>query len=129
MDHQSYLDIAYSEAKNSIASGGIGAGAVMVKSGRIVAQSHDRTRQINDPIAVAEVDCVRRAGRRGDQAELTLYTTRYPDMLSAGTILQFSIGSVVVGLTRSDTPALALLQDKNVPVTFCPHTGCQELMR
>lgn len=128
MDHQIFLDIACNEAKQSIASGGLGVGAVMVKNGEVVAQSHDRTRQINDPIAVAEVDCIRKAGRRNDQAELTLYSTRYPDMLCVGTILQFSIGSVVIGLEGSDTPELTLLRNKNVPIMFSPHIQCQELM-
>lgn len=129
MDHQKFLDIACSEAKQSIASGGIGAGAVMVKNDEVVAQSHDRTKQINDPIAVAEVDCIRKAGRRNDQPELTLYSTRYPDMLCVGTILQFSIGAMVIGLTQSDTPELALLKDKGVPVTFSPHAHCKELTK
>ena len=129
MDHQRFLDIACSEAKQSIASGGIGAGAVMVKNDEVVAQSHDRTKQINDPIAVAEVDCIRKAGRRNDQSELTLYSTRYPDMLCVGTILQFSIGAVVIGLEQSDTPELALLKDKGVPVTFSPHVHCKELTK
>ena len=129
MDHQRFLNTACSEAKQSIASGGIGAGAVMVKNDAIIAQSHDRTKQINDPIAVAEVDCIRKAGRRSDQAELTLYTTRYPDMLCVGTILQFSIGAVVIGLEQSDRPELTLLKDKGVPVTFSPHTQCKELMQ
>lgn len=129
MDHQRFLDIACSEAEQSIASGGIGVGAVMIKNDEVVAQSHDRTKQINDPIAVAEVDCIRKAGRRNDQAELTLYSTRYPDMLCVGTILQFSIGAMVIGLTQSDTPELALLRDKGVPVTFSPHAHCKELMK
>ena len=129
MDHQRFLDIACSEAKQSIVSGGIGAGAVMVKNDEVVAQSHDRTKQINDPIAVAEVDCIRKAGRRNDQAELTLYSTRYPDMLCVGTILQFSIGAVVIGLEQSDTPELTLLEDKGVPVTFSPHAQCKKLMQ
>lgn len=129
MDHKIFLDIACKEAKQSVATGGIGTGAVIVKNGEVVAQSHDRTRQINDPIAVAEVDCIRKAGRRNDQAELTLYSTRYPDMLCVGTVLQFSIGSIVVGLEQSDTPELTLLRDKNIPVTFSPHGECQELAR
>ena len=129
MDHQAFLDIACNEAKQSIMNGGVGAGAVIVKNGEVVAQSHDRTKQIHDPIAVAEVDCIRKAGRRNDQAELTLYSTRYPDMLCVGTILQFAIGAVVIGLERSDTPELALLKDKGVPVTFSPHIQCKALMQ
>ena len=129
MDHQRFLDIACNQAKQSIVGGGVGAGAVMAKNDEVVAISHDRTKQINDPIAVAEVDCIRKAGRRNDQIELTLYSTRYPDMLCVGTILQFAIGAVVIGLEQSDTPELALLEDKGVPVTFFPHVQSKELMQ
>ncbi|MDJ0955678.1 MAG: nucleoside deaminase [Arenicellales bacterium] len=129
MDHQRFLDIACDEAQQSIMNGGIGAGAVMVKNEGVIAKSHDRTKQINDPIAVAEVDCIRKAGRRNDQTELILYTTRYPDMLCVGTILQFSIGAVVIGLEQSDTPELTLLKNKGVPVTFSPHAQCKKLMQ
>ncbi|MBX2884438.1 MAG: hypothetical protein KTR32_31080, partial [Granulosicoccus sp.] len=58
---------------------------------------------------------------------LTLYTTRYPDMLTAGTVLQFSIGAVVIGLPEKSTPAIQLLKEKSVPVSFVPHAGCLEL--
>lgn len=129
MNHDKFLDAACEEARNGLQGGGVGAGAVLVKEGVIVARTHDRTRQLNDPVAVAEVDCIRRAGRRSDQRALTLYSTRYPDMLCTGTILQFSIGSLVIGLAEKDTAELALLAQKKVPVSFVPHTGCRELAR
>lgn len=127
MSHDNFLDVASAEAKQSMVDGGIGVGAVMVKDGTIIARSHDKTRQLDDPIAVAEVDCIRQAGRRSDQQELTLYSTRYPDMLCAGTILQFSVGSLVIGLEPTDTPEVAFLKSKKVPVVFCPHKQCREL--
>jgi len=125
--HQKFLDAACAEAKVSIGKGGVGVGAVMVKNGTIVARSHDRTIQLNDPIAVAEVDCIRIAGRRNDQSELTLYSSRYPDMLCAGTVLQFSIGSMVIGLEELESSELTLLKGKGVPVVFCLHDRCKEL--
>ena len=127
MTHKIFLDAACAEARQSVADGGIATGAVLVKGGEIVARSHDRTAQLNDPIAVAELDCIRRAGRRSDQSDLILYSTRYPDMLCAGTVVQFSIGAVVIGLDKIDSPVLALLQAKNVPVTFFSHRECAAL--
>lgn len=127
MNHQTFLDAACREARQSLADGGIGSGAVLVKGDEIVAHSHDRTTQLNDPVAVAEVDCIRNAGRRSDQADLTLYSTRYPDMLCVGTVLQFSIGAVVIGLEEIDLLELELLRAKKVPITFVPHRGCSRL--
>ncbi|MEM7196151.1 MAG: deaminase [Pseudomonadota bacterium] len=125
--HERFLAEAAAEARKSVAEGGKGVGAVLVKDETIVARSCDRTHQLNDPIAVAEMDCIRRAGRRADQSELTLYSTGYPDMLTAGTLLQFSIGALVVGRTALNSDSLKLLAERQLPVKFIPHTDCTSL--
>ena len=127
MDHPRFLEIAVDEAQQSGKDDCPRVGAVIVKGEEIVARSHDRTAQLNDPIAVAEVDCIRKAGRRNDQTELTLYSTRYPDMLCAGTILQFSIGTLVIGLEETQSAAIDLLKEKGVPVIFSPQASCARL--
>ncbi|MCP4432652.1 MAG: nucleoside deaminase [Gammaproteobacteria bacterium] len=111
-------------AKN-LSTGGLSgksntAGAVLVKGEHIVAQSGDRRVQQNNPVATAEMECIRQAGRRSDQAQLTLYSSAYPDMLIAGTILQFSIAAIVIGLPEASNQAIELLHSKAVPVTFLP---------
>jgi len=80
--------------------------------------------ELDNPVAVAEMDCIRAAGRRVDQRDLTLCTTRYPDMLVAGTVIQFSIGGLVIGQPEKDSAAVSLLREKGVPVTFV--AGVQE---
>ncbi len=123
----SFLEIAAAHARQSETESGIPAGAVLVKNGEVIASSHDRSQQLNDPVAAAEMDCIRRAGRRSDQAELVLYTTRYPDMLVAGTILQFAIGALVIGLPETSNQAIHLLKIKNIPITFLPTDQCMAL--
>ena len=120
MNHNKYLQAAIAEAKRSADEGGIAAGAALVKIEEVVAVGRDQTRQTNNPVAVAEVDCIRQAGRRNDQQDLILYTSRYPDMLAAGTILQFSIGALVIGQKEIENPVINLLKEKNIPVTFHP---------
>ncbi len=127
MNHEEFLQVTCDEAKQGLDEGGIGIGAVLVKNGQIIARSHDRTRQHNNPIAVAEVDCIKLAGRRGDQQQLTLYSSRYPDLLTAGTVLQFSIGSMVIGLDEKINPAISLLLSRNVPIIFKPFAACEHL--
>lgn len=127
MNHLPFLDQAAQEAGQARASGERPAGAVLVKDSEVIAHSHFRCQSLNDPIAVPEMECIRHAGRRTDQAELVLYSSRYPDMLVAGTIIQFSIGGLVIGLPEKDSSAISLLKEKNVPLTFVPHDGCLAL--
>lgn len=127
MNHLPFLDQAAREATKAKTMGDSPAGAVLVKQGKIIASSHNRCKTLNDPIAVPEMECIRDAGRRTDQSTLTLYSSRYPDMLVAGTIIQFSIGALVIGLPEQNSPAISLLRDKNVPIAFVPHDGCSAL--
>lgn len=127
MNHLPFLDLAVDEARQAEVEGERPAGAVLVKDGAVIARSHYRCQSLNDPIAVPEMDCIRRAGRRTDQRTLTLYSTRYPDLLVVGTIIQFSIGELVIGLPEKSSPAITLLHDKNVPIKFFPHDGCVQL--
>ena len=127
MNHLPFLDKAVDEARQAEEEGERPAGAVLVKGSEIIASSHSRCQSLNDPIAVPEMDCIRRAGRRSDQKTLTLYSSRYPDLLVAGTIVQFSIGELVVGLPEKSSPAISLLRNKNIPMTFLAHDGCMQL--
>lgn len=88
-------------------------GALLVKDGAIVSEGTSCRYSRSDPVRYAEMDCIANAGRRSDQAQLTLYTTGSPNWLTAGTIVQFGIGALVyAGITGSD--ALDFLADKGV---------------
>lgn len=115
-----YLAIARAEAEKGVANGEQYGGAVIVKAGAVVSKAHDYRQQLNNPIASAEMECIRLAGRRSDQKSLTLYSTNYPDLLTAGTLLQFSIGSLVIGKPSATNAAIDLLRSKAVPVEFYP---------
>jgi creatinine deaminase len=127
VNHAGFLDIACKEALNSSEEGGVVAGAVLTNGGEVIARSGDQSVQLNDPVAVAEMNCIRQAGRRSDQQQLTLYSTRYPNMLTAGTMLQFSLGKLVIGLPESSNQAIELLKSRGVPLEFIAHKGCATL--
>jgi creatinine deaminase len=114
--------IARENARLSQDYGDDPAGAVLVKEGEVIAHSRNRVRELNDPIAVAEMDCIRQAGRRNDHKSLSLFTTRYPDMLVAGTLVQFSVGRLVVGLSESSGDVIEFLGKNNVVVEFLEFT-------
>ena len=118
--HSHFIGLARAEASTAESNDGVSVGAVLVKGDELIVKAHDQTVQMNNPIAVAEMECIRQAGRRSDQSELTLYSTRYPDMLVVGTVLQFSIGAMVIALPETQSPAIDLLKQKSVPVTFFP---------
>ncbi len=94
------------------------AGAVLTDGAGIVASGRTRRVEMNDPIRFAAMDCISNAGRRNDQAELTLCLSHEPNWLEAGTIVQFGIGRVVVGdreaLATSET--LGFLKARQVSV-------------
>jgi len=115
MNDQDFMSIAFSESANSFAEK---AGAVLVIDDQIIAKSYDRTQELNDPTAIAEIDCIRKAGRRNDQSSMCLYTTKIPDMLGAGTVVQFGISSLVISGTPRDSATLDFLQQHGVLIRF-----------
>ncbi len=127
IDHTNNLKLAIQQALESESDGQPRVGAVLVKGEEIVGASNDKSRISNNPMAIAEMECIRQAGRRTDQRELTLYSTRYPNMLVAGTILQFSIGGLVIGLPESSNQAIDLLISKDIPVRFISTNECIQL--
>ncbi len=112
------FELAVDNARVSKDHGDEPTGAVLVKEGEVIASSRNRVRELNDPIAVAEMDCIRQAGRRSDHRKLTLYTTRYPDMLVAGTLVQFSVGRIAIGMPPTSSEPVTFLQENNIEVEF-----------
>ncbi len=119
MDNLELLQLAQQQAKLGAAEGGHAVGAVLAKGGEVIAAEYDRTIQLNDPIALAEFECIRAAGRRNDHAELSLYSTNSPNLLVAGVVIQFGIGALVVGEAEDTASrAIELLRSKAVPLTW-----------
>jgi len=118
MDHDRIWEQVTKQVDACADSGDEPAGAVLARGDEVVAAGRNRVSELNDPIAVAEMDCIRQAGRRSDQAELILYSSRLPSMLVAGTLLQFSIGGLCVNGSDEDNDAVDLLRSKGVAVTF-----------
>ncbi len=120
MLYAKFMKIARQQAQQNDADGGDSSGAVLVKGDEIIANSDDQRQKRNNPIATAEMECIRLAGRRTDQTDLVLVSTRYPDMLLAGTMLQFSIGGLVIGMPETSNHAIRLLKSKKIPVNVLP---------
>ena len=95
-----FLEAAIEEAKKSYAQGGIPIGSVLVQYGKIIGRGHNQRVQKNDPMAHAEIDCLRNAGRIGSYKDTVLYSTLMPCYLCGGAVVQFGINKVIVGESR-----------------------------
>ena len=119
-DHEQLMRHVEKLAADSEPDNGVKAAAILVKNGNIVASGSDRTIRLNDPIAVAVAQCYRDAGRRNDQSELDLYCSPAPDMLAAGIIIQFGVGTLYVREQIEDCAVLTFLDKHHTPIVSLP---------
>jgi tRNA(adenine34) deaminase len=97
---QSFMDIALTEARAAGARGEVPVGAVIVHEGRVVAQAGNRTRELHDPTAHAEVLAIRAACAGLGSERLVghdLYVTLEPCPICAGTIAAARIARLYYG--------------------------------
>ena len=92
-----FLQAAIDQAKKGLSEGGLPIGSVLVRDGKIVAAGHNRRVQHGDPMAHAEIDCLKQAGRQATYKDTVLYSTLMPCYLCTGAVLQFGIPKVVIG--------------------------------
>ncbi len=124
-----FLRAAYEQALESYNEGGLPIGAAMEENGTIIAAGHNRRVQEGDPIAHAEMDCFRKAGRRARYDGVTLYTTLSPCMMCAGTVLQFGVRRVVIGESRNFAGTIHFLRSYGVEVRLMDDGDCIALMK
>lgn len=89
MRQTGYMEIALEEAKAAADRGEVPVGAVLVHGGRIIARAGNRTRELADPTAHAEMLAIREACRAlvaERLAEADLFVTLEPCAMCAGAI-------------------------------------------
>lgn len=128
MTDDQLMRLALAQAQKSYDEGGLPIGAVMVEAGAVIASGHNRRVQDGDPIAHGEMDCLRRAGRRGRYDGVTMYTTLSPCMMCAGTVVQFGIRRVVIGEAKNFAGNIDFLRNHGVEVSLMDDPACIELM-
>lgn len=100
MTFRSHMQIALTEAEAAAARGEIPVGAVVLRGGEVIAQAGNRTRELNDPTAHAEILAIREACRLLGQERLTgcdLYVTLEPCPMCAAAISNVRIGRLYYG--------------------------------
>ena len=99
-DDTRFMKAALAEAKVAANADEVPVGAVLVRSGEIVARGLNRPVQDNDPTAHAEVMAIRAAAteeRNYRLADSTLYVTLEPCPMCVGAMLHARIGRLVFG--------------------------------
>ena len=94
------MDAALIEARAAAARGEVPVGAVIVQNGVVIAQAGNRTRELNDPTAHAEVLAIRAACSALGQERLAhcdLYVTLEPCPMCAAAISNARIARLYYG--------------------------------
>lgn len=101
MTFRSHMDIALAEATAAAERGEVPVGAVVLDAqGQVIARAGNRTRELNDPTAHAEVLAIRAACDALGQERLTgcdLYVTLEPCPMCAGAIANARIARLYYG--------------------------------
>ena len=128
-DHRAMLDVALDEARLGLAEGGIPIGAALFdRKGTLLGRGHNRRVQENDPSVHGETDAFRKAGRQRRYQDTIMVTTLAPCWYCSGLIVQFRIGTVVVGESRTFRGGIDWLRERGVNVVDLDSPECVSLL-
>ncbi len=123
------LGIALDEARLGLSEGGIPIGAALFdRNGKLLGRGHNRRVQEDDPSIHGETDAFRKAGRRRGYQDTVMVTTLAPCWYCCGLIVQFRIGAVVVGESRTFRGGIDWLRERGVEVIDLGSTECERLL-
>jgi len=103
---EKWMKIAISEANLAINEGEIPVGAVLIQDGKLIAKAHNQPILNHDPTAHAEVEVLRKAGKKLKNYRLarsTLYVTLEPCAMCLGAIMHARIERIVFGASDPKT--------------------------
>ena len=106
---KSFMEIALSEAKNAARREEVPVGAVIVnKNGKIIAKDGNRTQEMKDPTAHAEILTIRKACQRQKSERLVghdIYVTLQPCKMCLEAIIRARIKRLYYGAPDTSIPA------------------------
>jgi cytosine deaminase len=128
-DVHAMLAVALEEARLGLTEGGIPIGAALFdRSGTLLGRGHNRRVQENDPSVHGETDAFRKAGRQRRYQDTIMVTTLAPCWYCSGLIVQFQIGQVVVGESRTFRGGIDWLRERGVSVIDLDSPECASLL-
>jgi cytosine/creatinine deaminase len=128
-DHEAMLAVALEEARTGMAEGGVPIGAALFhRDGRLLGRGHNRRVQEGDPSVHGETDAFRKAGRQRSYRDTIMVTTLAPCWYCSGLVVQFGIGRVVVGESRTFRGGIDWLRERGIEVIDLDSTECLQLL-
>lgn len=100
LNHKIFMEAALEEAAKAGLEDEVPIGAVAVGDGEIIAREHNRTIQLNDPTAHAEILLLKKAASHAGNyrlPDITVYVTVEPCPMCAGALIQARIKKLVFG--------------------------------
>jgi tRNA(adenine34) deaminase len=95
-----FMRLALNEAGLAFSEGEVPVGAVLVINDAVLAKAHNARENLNDPSAHAEVMALREGAKicgRWRLSDATLYVTKEPCVMCAGTMINARLGRLVYG--------------------------------
>lgn len=128
-DYTSLLGVALAEARLGLAEGGIPIGAALFhRDGRLLGRGHNRRVQEGDPSVHGETDAFRKAGRQRSYRDTIMVTTLAPCWYCSGLVVQFGIGMVIVGESRTFRGGMDWLRERGIEVVDLDSAECARLL-
>ena len=129
IDFSTLLQTAIDEARAGLAEGGIPIGAALFGGdGELLGRGHNRRVQENDPSVHGETDAFRKAGRQRTYRDKIMVTTLAPCWYCSGLIVQFRIGTVIVGESKTFRGGIDWLRERGVDVVEMNSRECEQLL-
>ncbi len=130
LDLKSMLKIAIEEARTSLAEGGIPIGAALfTRDGKLLGRGHNRRVQHGDPSSHGETDAFRNTGRQSSYRSTIMVTTLAPCWYCSGLIVQFGIGAVVIGESKTFQGGMNWLSGRGIEVVDLDSQECREMLQ
>jgi len=127
--YRTMLDIAVAEARLGLSEGGVPVGAALFSNhGQLLGRGRNRRVQENDPSVHGETDAFRKAGRQRRYQDTIMVTTLAPCWYCSGLIVQFRIGTVVVGESRTFRGGIDWLRERGVKVVDLDSQACVDVL-
>ncbi len=130
LDLKSMLKVAIEEARISLAEGGIPIGAALfTRDGKLLGRGHNRRVQHGDPSSHGETDAFRNTGRQSSYRSTIMVTTLAPCWYCSGLIVQFGIGAVVIGESKTFQGGMNWLSGRGIEVVDLDSQKCREMLQ
>jgi creatinine deaminase len=129
LDYRAMLDVAIEEGRKGLEEGGIPIGAALFDGdGRLLGRGRNRRVQEDDPSIHGETDAFRKAGRQKSYKNTIMVTTLAPCLYCSGLVLQFKIGTVVVGESSTFQGGIEWLKQNGVKIIELDSNECVAML-